>query len=109
MTDYTHTCQRLFDRYLAEGRTHPAAAVVATTARGEARCTVPDFAERYGLEVAEVEACEAGEVPFGDLPAVMGDIVEASNKVSMLWLAGLDRTVAEANRQAHQIDRPAER
>lgn len=94
--DMTGLVVGLADRYRADGRPHPVAAATAVSARGLTGLDRTAFAARFGLTVAEVDACESGRVAFGDLPPGVGAVVEESGRVDLLHLAGLDDVDLEA-------------
>jgi hypothetical protein len=89
--DRTRLVERLAAQYAASGVTHPVAAAVAVACRGNASLELEAFARERGLDVAQVRACEAGEVAFGELPAAL---VEDHDGLDLLTLADLAATYA---------------
>ena len=89
--DLTLLCLRLAEGFRLEGYEHPVAAAVAVAARGITGLGQTEFAERFGRSEVDVEATETGAVAFVELPAEVGDILEASQRFDLLQLADLDR------------------
>ncbi|MDG2908034.1 MAG: hypothetical protein P6D49_07005 [Acidimicrobiales bacterium] len=90
-SDLTLLCLRLAEGFRPEGYQHPVAAAVAVAARGITGLGQTEFAERFGRSEVDVEAAETGAVAFVELPAEVGDILEASQRFDLLQLADLDR------------------
>jgi len=90
--DMTGLVVLLARRYRAEGMEHSVAAATAVAARGVAGLDRRSFARRFDLTDADLDACEAGRVPFGDLPATLGALVMGSRRVDLLQLADCDLT-----------------
>ena len=91
--DVTRLVERLAARLARSGARHPVAAAVAIACRGNAGVDPAAFAERLGLAVSTVIACEAGAVPFDDLPAAL---VADRDGLDLLALADLDTAYAAA-------------
>jgi hypothetical protein len=87
--DLTRLVERLAAQMERAGARHPVAAAVAIACRGRAGVELPAFAQSLGLDPALVSACEAGDVPFGDLPAAL---VAEHAGLDLLALADLDRS-----------------
>ena len=90
-SDLTLLCLRLAEGFRLEGYEHPVAAAVAVAARGISGLGQTEFAERFGRSEVDVEATETGAVAFVELPAEVGNILEASQRFDLLQLADLDR------------------
>jgi hypothetical protein len=89
-TDLTRVCERLALRLRDSGAPHPVAAAVVLAARGHQGVDQATFADRHDLPVATVERAERGEIPWEDLPDIIGDLLEALPSVELLSLADLD-------------------
>ena len=72
---------------------HPVAAALARSARISEFSGSEDFAGRHGLTVGLIEAAEAGQIPFGALPAGYGEVLVALD-VDLLAIADLARGVS---------------
>ena len=88
--DLTGLCEKVAERLRREGFEHSVAAAAALAARGLSGLGPADFAHSIGLATSEVIAAEMGQVSFGDLPAPLGDILEAHPGVDLLALADLE-------------------
>ena len=89
--DVTRLVERLAARLARSHAPHPVAAAVAIACRGNAGLDTADFANRLGLAVSTVVACEAGAVPFDELPA---ELVADHDGLDLLALADLDAMYA---------------
>lgn len=92
-TDVTRLVERLAAQLARSHARHPVAAAVAIACRGNAGLDPAEFAERLGLPVSTVVACEAGAVPFDELPAAL---VADHDGLDLLALADLDDAYAHA-------------
>ncbi len=88
--DLTGLCEKVAERLRQHGSTHPVAAAAALAARGLSGLDQPRFAHLTGLPASTIASAEAGEIPFGDLPAALGDLLEAHSGIDLLALADLD-------------------
>jgi hypothetical protein len=84
--DRTRLVERLAARFATAGVAHPVAAAVAVACRGNTGLELDEFARSVGLDPDIVQACEAGDVAFGDLPATL---VEHHEGLDLFALADL--------------------
>ncbi|HEX7096596.1 MAG TPA: hypothetical protein VF183_11980, partial [Acidimicrobiales bacterium] len=80
------------------GARHPVAAAVAIACRGNTGLEREAFAASIGVDVAMVDACETGAVPFEELP----DAITEHGGLDLFALADLDATYA-AGRNAEDM------
>jgi hypothetical protein len=85
--DTTRLVERLAAQLATGAVRHPVAAALAIACRGNAAMDIVEFAGSIGLDVPTVEACEAGDVAFGDLPP---PLVADHEGLDLLALADLD-------------------
>lgn len=89
-SDLTRVCERLASRFACEGAEHPVAASVVLAARGHSGLDASEFAERHRLKLDALRRAEAGEVPWEDLPDIIGELLEAVPAIDLLALADLE-------------------
>ena len=87
--DPTVVIERMARRLRSQGVANPVAGAVSVAARGHVRMAQPEFAAAVGLPVELVRSAETGVVPFGELPASMGEHVGATG-ADLLALADLE-------------------
>jgi hypothetical protein len=88
--DLTGLCEKVAQRLERQQFRHPVAAAAALAARGLSGLSQADFAYESGLLASEVTQAETGETAFGELPAPIGDVLEAHPGIDLLALADLD-------------------
>ena len=88
-SDITPLCERIANRKARAGATHPVAAALAYCARAHTRMSPAAFAATVGLRQADVEALEAGDVAWEDVPDRVSEIAAAPG-VNFLALADLN-------------------
>ncbi len=89
-SDLTRVCERLAGRFAGEGAAHPVAASVVLAARGHSGLDNTEFAELHQLDLDRIRRAEAGEVPWEDLPDIIGELLEAMPAIDLLALADLE-------------------
>ena len=88
--DLTGLCEKVAQRLERQQFKHPVAAAAALAARGLSGLSQTEFAHERGLLTSEVTEAESGEIAFGELPAPIGDLLEAHPGIDLLALADLD-------------------
>ena len=87
--DPTVVIERMATRLRSQGATHPVAGAIAVAARGHMRMGQCEFAVAVDLPVELVRSAETGAIPFGELPAAIGEHVGAAG-ADLLALADLE-------------------
>ena len=88
-SDITALCERIANRKARDGARHPVAAALAYCARAHSRMSPTAFAGTVGLHQADVEALEAGDVAWEDIPDRVSEIA-ARPGLDFLALADLN-------------------
>jgi hypothetical protein len=88
--DLTRLCEKVAHELATRGVAQPVAAAVAIACRGRSGLEPAAFAASIGVDVAVVDACEAGRVAFGDLPAAL---VADHTGLDLFALADLEATM----------------
>jgi len=89
--DATAMCELLALRLDEQGARHPVAGAVALAARGHLGLAQREFAQFVGLDSADVQSSEKGEVPFGELPRELGSVLAQIEGLDLLALADMSR------------------
>lgn len=94
-SDITALCERVAARKARVGATHPVAAALAYCARAHTRMSVASFAGSLGLHDTDIEALEAGDVAWKDVPDRVTEIASRPG-IDLLALADLNARFARA-------------
>jgi hypothetical protein len=89
-SDLTSVCERLAVRFASDGAAHPVAASVVLAARGHSGLDTSEFAKYHELPVDALRRAEAGEMPWEDLPDIIGELLEVVPTIDLLALADLE-------------------
>jgi hypothetical protein len=88
--DRTRQVERKASQKMLHDTPHPVAAAVAAEARAQLGLSQQHFADTHGLSIDHVVGIEAGQVPWEQLPSVIGDILAEGGPIDLLALADLD-------------------
>ena len=81
---------RQVERMASQKMLHDAPQTVAAAARAQLGLSQQHFADTHGLSIDHVVGIEAGQVPWEQLPSVIGDILAEGGPIDLLALADLD-------------------